>query len=678
MSRKLNVSLIWLVLIATSNSLGLTCSLQEPSGLRHNDPLSYAVTFARRSNNQSSLSRIAVHYAELGDFDQAMRLNESTTDEDWRTGAFADIALEYWKQGKKEKARELFLRVAGMPLPKDVIYIWGAVIEKMAQAEQFDLALDTAAAMAAAGGGTAGNALEKIVAEFTQARARNASLPDLLPKVIAIAGTLRDSGEVAGVIKKVAMAYTSRGEMQRAGKLIKDFKEDYDRDDVSHQLAIQFGKLGQYDRAVQLADKAGDYFREIALIEIGSEALRKGDKKKALEVAALLDSIIAKTMKHPGYESGGIDAQRLSELAVLYSQLDRRQRAVELANLAFQTAKAVGKPGDRYSSLRSAANTFSELGLYDLAIEATGALGDYDRIQFDVLAEVGRHAQSGGRVDVVAQIIKRMQSMSLKEHEELRVKTLVAIARAGAEQGRAKEAQTLLLSLKPFVAKIESNRETPKILKEYSVAFAEAGDVSQALKLIPGIEEPYFITDALIDIGLLSAKKGLSLTEENMKDIGEIADADLPPEIQPRRLTNEAGWEIPGFAQSRMLRPPELQRTRDRSIELYYTYYEPETEVFIPRPFESRRKRKPEEANWISEGLRVQLIEERTINGHKYCYRLRVDEIFHDQSTGMPKYTNDLETLLYYDEDGDGKFETLEEGLDYFARGHIPKWVLQK
>jgi hypothetical protein len=72
------------------------------------------------------------------------------------------------------------------------------------------------------------------------------------------------------------------------------------------------------------------------------------------------------------------------------------------------------------------------------------------------------------------------------------------------------------------------------------------------------------------------------------------------------------------------------------------------------------------------------LIEERIINEHKFCYRLKVYEMFRDKQTGLPKYTNHLETLLYYDEDGDGKFETLEEALDYFARGHIPKWVLEQ
>ena len=160
--------------------------------------------------------------------------------------------------------------------------------------------------------------------------------------------------------------------------------------------------------------------------------------------------------------------------------------------------------------------------------------------------------------------------------------------------------------------------------------------------------------------------------------MNEIVKADLPPDIQPEQLVNSEGWEIPGLAQSRMLRPPELQRTRDRTIQLYFTYHEPEIETFIKRSFPSRRKPKPGEAEWVSEGLKVRLIEERVINGHRFCYKLDVAEIYHDKVTGLPRYTDYSETLLYYDEDGDGKFETLEEGLDYFARGHIPKWVLEK
>lgn len=351
---------------------------------------------------------------------------------------------------------------------------------------------------------------------------------------------------------------------------------------------------------------------------------------------------------------------------------------MELADLAFKTAKSVGKPGERYGALRSAANTYSELGLYDKAIDATKALGDYDRVQFNAVAEVGAHAQRKGRLDAVTQIVRTIQTTPLKENEELRVKALVAIARTGAEQGRSAEARKLLLSIKSLVESLEATENTPEIWKNFAVAFAEAGNIRGALQQIPRIKEPYFITQALINIGTFCAKKRLTFNEGDLTVLNEVVKADLPPELQPGRLNNEAGWEIPSLAQARMLRPPELQRTRDQSIQLYFTYYEPEVETFIKRPFPSRRKPKPEEATWVSEGLKVRLIEERVINGHKFCYKLDVEQMFHDKVTGFPKYTNHSETLLYYDEDGDGKFETLEEGLDYFARGHIPTWVLEK
>lgn len=673
-----------LLLIALSSvHSGLSFSSQQtqaprPTELRENDPLSYAVVYARKSNNQAALSDIAIRYAELGDFEQAMRVNESASDEDWQTGAFGKIALEYWKHGQKEKARELFLRVANLPLPKDVIYIWGDIIENMAEAQQFDLALETDNAMAVAGGSTAGNALQKVVEEFVKAKAKSPSLPDILPRAISIAKTLPESNEEAGVLKKVAVAYAAQGQFDRATKLIQTFEEDFDREDGAQDVAVQFAKLGLYDRAIQLANKAGDYFGPIALIEIASEALKHRDKTKALEIVARTESLITKARKDADYEPTETEATRLSELAVLSSQLDQKARAAELADLAFKTAKDLGKTGERYGALRSAANTYCELGLYDKAMDVTKALGDYDRVQFDALAEVGEHAQRKGRVDAVKKIVETIVTARLKENEELKVKALVTIAKAGAEQGRTAEAQKLLLSAAPLTEKFEWTENTGEILKNFVVAFAEAGNIRAALQHIPTIQQPYFITHALIDIGTLCAKKRLTFDEGDVTLLNEVVKADLPPDIQPETLVNDAGWEIPGLAQARMLRPPELQRTRDRSIQLYFTYYEPEVETFIKRPFPSRRKPKPEEAEWVSEGLKVRLIEERVINGHKFCYKLDVEEMFHGKVTELPKYTNYSETLLYYDEDGDGRFETLEEGVDYFARGHIPKWVLEK
>ena len=661
-------------------TLSLTANTKPPAQYiqiqSENDPLSYAVVYARRSDNQYALSEIAIRYAEMGDFEQAMKVNESVTDEDWRTGAFGKIALELWKQGQRDKARELFLRVANLPLPKDVIYIWGDIIENMAEARQFDLALDTDSAMAAAGGTIAGHELATIVEEFIEAKAQNPNLPDILPRVISTAKSLTEADNTTVALKRVAVAYAVRGEYDRAIKLIQRFEEDYDKEDGAYGLAIQFAKLGLYDRALQLANKAGDYFGPIALVGIATEALKRRDKSKALEIVARADTPLLR--KRADYEPSETEVRLLSELAALYSQLDRKPRAVKLADLSFKIARALGKPGERYRSLQSAMNAFCELGLYDKAIEAINALSEYDRFQFGTAAQAGAHAVRKGQREAVEKLVKIIESTPLKENEELRVKALVAIARAEAEQGRHEEAQKLLLRTMPLVEKLEATENTPEARKDFAIAFAEAGNVRTALHQVTKIDAPFFITQALIDIGTLCAKKKLTLDEGDLAVLDEVVKSDLPPDLQPEKLVNDAGWEIPGLAHARMLRPPELQRTRDRSIQLYFTYHEPEVETFIKRQFPSRRKPKPEEANWISQGLKVSIIEERTINGHKFCYRLTVYEIFRDKYTDLPKYINHLENLLYYDEDGDGKFETLEEGLDYFARGHIPKWVLEQ
>lgn len=164
--------------------------------------MSHALIYARRSNDQFHVSEIAVHYAKLGNFEQALRVNESATEEDWRTGAFSEIALEYWKQGQPGKAHELFIRVASLPLDKDTTYIWGDVIEEMAQAELFDLASEIIAAMDAAGGSTAGAALAAVVEIFIEAKKRNPKLPDILPRALEMARTVPEFGNEA--VKKVA------------------------------------------------------------------------------------------------------------------------------------------------------------------------------------------------------------------------------------------------------------------------------------------------------------------------------------------------------------------------------------------------------------------------------------------------------------------------------------------
>jgi hypothetical protein len=58
------------------------------------------------------------------------------------------------------------------------------------------------------------------------------------------------------------------------------------------------------------------------------------------------------------------------------------------------------------------------------------------------------------------------------------------------------------------------------------------------------------------------------------------------------------------------------------------------------------------------------------VDGHVFCYALNV----------RPTESGLMHKLLYFDEDGDGKFEVLKEG-DRYKEAYapsIPKWVREK
>jgi tetratricopeptide (TPR) repeat protein len=674
--RKYPATILLLTLVLFGASSGTsqesTQSIDD-QGIPSNDPLVYALRFARKTNEQYLMGQIAIRYAAWGNFEQAMRVVESLSDEYWKTDAFSEIAVEYWKHGEKEKARQLLLRVAGMPVPKDVIHIWGSVMENMAKAQQFDLALDVADSMEPSNASTTSGGLQSVIDELTQAKTTNSNQANVLGRVLAIAKTLREQGEEGSVLKKVAVLHATRGDFDSALKIVNGFKDDYDREDGMHDVAIQLAKQGQFARASQLADRAGDYFGPIAQVEIVTEAVKRKENAKALEVAAKVYSRIEKAAKE-AEEPTESNASRLTELAIVYSDLGEIVRAREAANLAFTIAKRIGKPGERYPALKAVAGAYGKLGLYDRAIGVASALGDYAQLDVGTLADSAVEAQAMGRPDDVLKLMKAIQTTPLKDHEEVRLKAVVVVGRAMAKSGRLEEARKVLLSMASLADRLESNEQTPEILKDYAVALAETGDLHKALLGVPKIDSFFHVIEALIEIGSTIHDSRAAWSEGDLKLLNEIVGVKLPKSIEPRKLTKEAGWEIPGLARSTKLRPPELQKTRDRSIDLYVTFYEPELETLIKRPYESRRKREADQTHWKSEGLKIQLIEEQVINGHIFCYAVRVEEYFLDESQKR-RYSNDLETLWYYDEDGDGKFETLEEGLGYFSGGHIPDWV---
>jgi hypothetical protein len=134
-----------------------------------------------------------------------------------------------------------------------------------------------------------------------------------------------------------------------------------------------------------------------------------------------------------------------------------------------------------------------------------------------------------------------------------------------------------------------------------------------------------------------------------------------------RKLMNKDGWQIPGLAHAKEIKPPTLiPAAGNDSVKVYSTWL---------RPF-NEDSSKVTLNNYLSDAqvkelgiiaVQVLTIVKYEINNRPFCY--------------VAKYrsTYTVEALAYYDEDGDGLFELVEiakASLDFIPR--IPDWIKQQ
>jgi hypothetical protein len=169
----------------------------------------------------------------------------------------------------------------------------------------------------------------------------------------------------------------------------------------------------------------------------------------------------------------------------------------------------------------------------------------------------------------------------------------------------------------------------------------------------------------LSDIVGCSSKGGdylLSNTISNPTEIKQI------PSNGGIKFVKEKGWEIPDFSLSKKKETYSLpiEISESEKITVTVTNYEIENEDLVTdEPFKS--------INWNNIGkIQIRELKEFSIKGHKFCYKIQANRIGHGS----------LFYFAFYDDDGDGVFETLlldekdKSGLSSFhLPPHIPSWL---
>ena len=145
--------------------------------------------------------------------------------------------------------------------------------------------------------------------------------------------------------------------------------------------------------------------------------------------------------------------------------------------------------------------------------------------------------------------------------------------------------------------------------------------------------------------------------------------------LKLKRVIMERGWDIPGLGQSKMVFSRKPVESYGNPIRLYITAFKPKQRIIISVPlYYSLREN---DAALVINGERALIlsIAKYEFNNKAFCYGVQIQFVSYDEKTGIGGYAAKL-LLHYYDEDGDGTFESYDMGSGgSMFPPRIPEWA---
>jgi len=146
-----------------------------------------------------------------------------------------------------------------------------------------------------------------------------------------------------------------------------------------------------------------------------------------------------------------------------------------------------------------------------------------------------------------------------------------------------------------------------------------------------------------------------------------------------KTYVKDKGWEIPGLAASEKKKTSTWNiEDNGKKVNVDVTEYDPLAADVVTK----------EPVNLLDPNFGSVLIygiSEFAAKNQKFCYRVVANRMGINEQTGARSYSGSVFAFKYYDEDGDGKFETLIfDEVDSRGRTfpdlspHIPEWVLKE
>ncbi|HZI87695.1 MAG TPA: hypothetical protein VFD48_12740 [Pyrinomonadaceae bacterium] len=139
------------------------------------------------------------------------------------------------------------------------------------------------------------------------------------------------------------------------------------------------------------------------------------------------------------------------------------------------------------------------------------------------------------------------------------------------------------------------------------------------------------------------------------------------------KVIKERGWDIPGLQQSQVLSRRIVPKGSLRGGAVHVTRFRPKSEFIVSIPIFS-----------LSDDQKTLFMEQRhgevnlifkcEVNNRVFAYVVQLVEVFYDSKNRRSGY-GEIYGAHYYDNDGDGRFESYEPGEGYVKDLRVPNWV---
>jgi tetratricopeptide (TPR) repeat protein len=344
--------------------------------------------------------------------------------------AFADMASSYAAIGQNNQALQIAQNIENLTLKANVLSQIAVQSAKAGQREQAATMFSQSLQVA--------NKIEsppdKVMAlEAIATRYRIAGQNDKAAEVLSQA--VRDADEIWGtsfvkdtVLERIAINYAKLGDYDRGIQIANKIVDDIPKSRALARIVAQYVAVGNYNQARQVADTIEvQTSKANALIEI---AAKTGDYQQALSVAQKIDE----------EESVQLKSIILGKIALLYSKAGQEKQAVEVLSQALQTAQKIEETGAKVRQLIKVALQYAEVGKKEQAVAISSQVlqvashNQEANRKAEFLTRVAFVYETVGRHDLATSVFARaLQIAQTVDNEDKKAQTLAKLAIASAE-----------------------------------------------------------------------------------------------------------------------------------------------------------------------------------------------------------------------------------------------------